>query len=528
VPTTVWLLTALHVASMLAYTVLYLPYTNPDEAQHHDLVVAWTTGDGLAEPGERFVVRGVGEGWTDSMVSFYFPPYGDDGFPPRGQRPTFEELGGSAPFDPVGFPGRGPDLPNQLTQHPPLYYAGLSVVQAVAPDGLAWDQLVGLLRFVNVALLAPLPILGWAAAKRLGAPPVAAVAAAAFPLLVPGLTRLGGAINNDNLLILLTGILTVQLLGIARGSVRTPTLVAAGVTAGLALLTKGFALAFVPAIALAVLLGGRRVGARWPWRAWAISLGTAFVAGGWWWVLNVVRFGTVQPNGYGDFPREEIYGPPAPAGLPRDLLDFVDGYIDQLSRHLVATLGLLQPPVFPFPLTMLVVVAVAIGVGAAVLRRPGRAGPPGRRSIILATVLVPLAGTAAILTQGVYAHWRTYLVWQATQGRYFYPLGVGLAAAAVAGWSGLVGRLRRWLPLGALAIGLTVQVVALRLVVDHFWAPRAAPDRSDALGDAAQAIVDRSPWPAVLTVAPFVVAVVLWVAVTVSAVRDGRRADPAA
>jgi hypothetical protein len=525
VPPSVWLLTALHVASMLAYTVLYLPYTNPDEAQHHDMVIAWSTGDGLAAPGERFVVRGIGEGWADSMTAFYFPPFGGHDFPPRGERPTFDEQGGADAFDATGFPGGGAAFPNQLTQHPPLYYASLAAVRAIVPggDALAWDQAVGLLRFVNVAMLAPLPILGWAAAKRLGARRQVATAAAAFPLVLPGLTRLGSAVNNDNLLILLTGILTVQLIALARGGVGTRRLVTTGVVAGLALLTKGFALAFVPALALAVLLGGRRAGARWPWRAWAIGLGTAFVAGGWWWPLNVIRFGTVQPNGYGDFPRELIHGPPASPDLPRDLFDFVDGYLDQLTRHLVATLGLLQPPVFPFPLTMVVVTAAAVGLVAALARRPERPEPPNRRAIVLAVVVVPLAGTAAILTQGVYAHWHTYLVWQATQGRYFFPLGVGLAAAATAGWGALAGRFRRWLPVAGLALALVAQLVALELVVDHFWTPLGRPSRFEALGDAVQAIVDRSPWPVGLTALPFLTAAVLWPVVVAVAVRDAVR-----
>lgn len=69
------------------------------------------------------------------------------------------------------------------------------------------------------------------------------------------------------------------------------------------LLTKGTLLQFVPGTAVAVVLGARRAaaGARLGWlpilgRLAAVE-GIAFVIGGWWWALNLVRYGTVQPQG---------------------------------------------------------------------------------------------------------------------------------------------------------------------------------------------------------------------------------------
>lgn len=532
IPLTVWLVVGVHVASMGAYSLLYIPYTNPDEAQHHDMVIAWSQGEGLAGPGERFMVEGVGEGYRSSMISFYFPPYGDvsgdAGFPPRGERPTFEELGGTGEFDPTGFPGGGSRAPNALTQHPPLYYASLHAVRWLNPfdDDLAWDQSMWLLRGVNIVIMAPLPVLAWAAARRLRARPIVATGAAALVLAVPGVTRLGSSINNDNLLVLLTGILTVQAIGLAKGippgREGTKRLVAAGVTCGLALLTKGFALAFIPVLGLAAVLGARRVGASWV-RAGAIALGTAFVAGGWWWLRNLVVHGTVQPNGLGDFPLTALFGPDAPDDLPRNLTDFVDGYIGQLSRHLVVTLGLLEPPVFNFRLTMLVLLTLGIGAGIALVRRPRTGELRPRRLILAVTVLLPTIGVTAILSKGVYAHWQRWLTFQATQGRYFYPLLVGLAAAAAVGWACVTGRFRRWLPLAFLGIAVVVQLWAIKTQVDHFWAPRQAPSRRDALGDATQALVDRSPWPVGLTALPFLLGAVLWPVTIAAAAIAGRR-----
>lgn len=486
VPALVWLATGLHVALMATYSLLYMPYANPDEAQHHDIVVAWLEGDGLARPGERILAEGVEEGNQIGRGAFFAHPLVDDEIPPRSERPTFDELGGFARSDFT--------QPNQITQHPPLYYALLAGVLAVIPgdSGWAWDQGVGFLRLLNVAMLAPLPLLAWAAVRPLTTSASIGSAAAMMPLLLPGLSRIGGSINNDNLLTLLGGILTILLVRVCLGDLRVRLAVGVGVVTGLALLTKGFAMAFLPVIGLAYLVAWWRRRGRPPRKPALAAFAVSFVAGGWWWVANVVRFGTLQPNGFGQAWVDELRGPPAPASLPRDFLRFVDGYFEEISRRIVAWIGLLDPPFYPFWLAALIIGVFILGaVWALLLRKRSVAGPGVVAIGVLPTPLILL-----ILGYGVYENWSTYLRFNGTQGRYLYPALVGMAVVAAAGWSALLGRMQRWLPLGLVVLAGMAHFWSAKIIVAAWWLPPwAGTTRIGEFDVAITTFLRYSPWP---------------------------------
>ena len=78
-------------------------------------------------------------------------------------------------------------------------------------DDRSFVTQVGVLRLLSAALLLPLPLLAAAAARRLGAGPPVAIAAALLPLGVPQLAHVGASLNNDVLLVLLGA------LSVARG-----------------------------------------------------------------------------------------------------------------------------------------------------------------------------------------------------------------------------------------------------------------------------------------------------------------------
>ena len=86
---------------------------------------------------------------------------------------------------------------------------------------------------------------------------------------------------------------------------------------GFALLTKGTLLVLVPVVGVAVVVGARRAFAWVPpldWRPTLVRLfavwGLAFVIGGWWWAVNILRYGTVQPSGF------QLGDPHGPAAQP--------------------------------------------------------------------------------------------------------------------------------------------------------------------------------------------------------------------
>jgi small subunit ribosomal protein S36 len=517
VPRLVWLVTALHVSLMAAYALLYLPYTNPDEAQHHDMVVAWLHGDGLTAPGERFLTAGVGDGHDFAFGVFQAPPFTDHDVPPRGERPTAEALGGNRR-------ATNHTLPNQMTQHPPLYYSLLAGIVYVVPgdSGWAWDQGVGFLRMINVLLLAPIPVLAWAAVRPLTRSTVSPIAAAMVPLLIPGLSRVGGTINNDNLLTLLAGILTVLLVHVCLGNLRLRMAIAVGTVTGLALLTKGWALAFPLIVAFAYLVGWRRTRGSLPWKPALSAQLVAFAVGGWWWVANWVRFGEVRPNGYGQEGWEQLRGPKAPDSLPRDTVEFLRGFAERLGQRSVAWLGRLEPPLFPFRLALVVMVIMALGVVFAfVLRR--------RAEISLGVAALGVLPTIAILSMMMitsYDSWKDYLIFMGAQGRYLYPGIVGLALVVAVGFSAALSHSRRWLLLGILALAGIIQYVAANIIADTFWSPRGSGGlRVDRIDNVLAAVGRWAPWPVGLTALPFLGILVFGVATAADALRLGLTGD---
>jgi hypothetical protein len=218
----VWAITALFAASLVFWSLLTPLDEAPDEVGQADLVFHLATG----APYPAWDGRRVGEAMVATIVihranvqtSFrerYLTP---QSAPPRDERPDFRQAGGDRPV------GAG----NQMPQHPPLFYEAGSLLlraerAALPGSGLpAVDQEWHLLRLLNVLMIAPLALLAWAAARRLGAASEVAVAASVVPLAIPQLLHIGSAINNDNLLTLLCGVLAVLLAG---GRPRRPTAV---------------------------------------------------------------------------------------------------------------------------------------------------------------------------------------------------------------------------------------------------------------------------------------------------------------
>jgi small subunit ribosomal protein S36 len=516
VPLLVWLVVGLHVSIMGTYSLLSLPYTQGDEAQNHDMVVAWLHGDGLTPPGERQLAVGVLEGHQRAFSAYRAPPFSDHDPGSRRERPTRGELGGDRPT--TG------ELPNQMTQHPPLYFALLAgILYAVPGDGgWAWDQGVGFLRMINVLLLAPLPLLAWAAVRPLTRSAAAPIAAAIVPLLIPGVARVGGSINHDNLLTLLGCILTVLLVHVCLGNLRLRLAAAVGITIGLALLTKGFALAFPPVVALAYLVGWRRAGGRFPWKTALIAQLIAFAVGGWWWVANLVRFGAVQPNGYGQEGWVRLRGPKIPASVPRDHGEFVQGVGERLGNWTVAFLGRLEPPFFPFRLALVVFAVLGLGLMFSLFLRRRAGLSPG----VVGVCVLPIVGIFIIIVKGAYSTWNDYLVIGGVQGRYLYPGIVGAAVVTAVGWAALLSGARRWLPAGLLVLAGVVQFVAANIVVDTYWLPPGFGGlRPDHLRDALAQIDRWSPWPVALSALPFVGIIGFGAATVIGAVRFGLRGD---
>ncbi|WP_232303870.1 glycosyltransferase family 39 protein [Pseudofrankia sp. DC12] len=400
VPTVVLVITALHLALLATYSVVYPTWTGYDEAQHVDMVYGLLHGDGWPAPGQKMISQGVAATSDDFDRGAYAdmfqsggkkrrsPSFAEITPTPRADRGSFDALGGPAPVT----DGR---LSNQMVQHPPMVYAvGAAVLGALPATNWAYDEQVYVLRLLNILLVAPLPLLAWATARRLRLSEAVARGAAVLPLAVPGFDRVGATFNNDGVLILTTGVLTFVLAGVLRGDRRMRTAVWAGVWLALTFLSKGLALLLPLMVVAAYLVGwwntrsaqaadvearpGRRVRAlvgSLPWWPAIAAIAIGLGLGGWWWVRNYVLYGAVQPNGWdADPPRRESLL------LPDSFWTWLWYFIRTMISRFWGGLGMFEPP----QLTPVAIVTATVVVGiVAVTCLVSGLGQAARRAVAI-------------------------------------------------------------------------------------------------------------------------------------------------
>jgi Dolichyl-phosphate-mannose-protein mannosyltransferase len=471
----------LHGLMLLSATVFYPNYRGPDEPLHVDLIAATVQGDTLPwpAPGARQVAAGVNAGSTltnGRIDSSAVRPA--EQAPRRSERPSYADAGGDQPTPP----------PNQLVQHPPAFYYLMAPALAVIPhwQDQPFDRIVAWLRAVNALLLLPLPLLGYALARRVGLSEAVSTAAAMVPLAVPQLYHIGSAVNNDNLLLPLLAATSVVAAGVGQGDLRFRTAAGLGLLAGACLLTKGFGLFLPLLIALAYLVAATRRGL---WRAilpCALSGAVAVGTGGWWWIHNKIAYGVVQPDGTKTVQPNLVDHTTFAKTGTRWLGMFGDQmnrrfWLDPGATHLPAVVGV-------------VAVVAAVLVGAGVLTTLAVGSPARRDSLLLAVPLLCLLG---IVAWGSWDAWEKVLRPAGMQGRYLYGGLPGLGVLVVGGIGRFAGRR---LPLVVLGLVAVLQAIGLWLTLRVYWLPPTGfpPRRLTAAG---HNILAWSPWPPVLVLA---------------------------
>lgn len=516
-PRAVWLATALFGLVLALWSVAVPQYRAPDESAHVDLVLYLAAGNGYPGYDGRYIGEAMQldtQRWqVDAMQ--WWPAFDARDAPPRDGRPDVDDLGGLEPdreAKPTNRPR--PDYPavyNQMPQHPPLYYAAMAAVlgaeRLLLPgDGIpSLDREVGLLRLANAALVLPLPLLAWATARRMGAGDRAAVVAALGPLALPQLTHIGASVNNDNLLTLLGGVLAVLLVGVARGRRGWRTDLAVGVVLGLALLTKAFALMYVPWIVAAYALCWWTTGrGREAVRGTILAGATSAVVGVWWWIGNLVREGELAPTTE-NLTRSTASRPP---GFSADPLAFAWAFTGRMASRTWAWVGY-RSPKFDLPAALVAVLTLAVLAASVAAWRSaarGRSTDGGTRrwDVAFAWLLtVLLCAFIARRAWGLYAVTGHHAF---IQGRYLYSAILPpLAVAAL----GVTVVLRRWAAPATLAVVVLVQAWMLSDIVRAAWsgAGRWGP---------VAGVLAWSPWPAPAVVATAALAIVVAAATAVA------------
>ncbi|MCM3886856.1 glycosyltransferase family 39 protein [Frankia sp. R82] len=488
-PPAVWIITLLFTAMLASWSVLVPQYHAPDEPNHVDAVMRLVEGRGWPHPGHVTVTRGgVGAimvapyGLDNAPRDLSAGPFTADEAEPREYRPSWRTLERTPA--PVGGI-------QQIVQHPPLYYWVNAVVLKAIPGGgdhLRWDEIIGILRLVSVLMIAPLPLLAWAGAHRLSdGNPIAGICAALMPLAIPQLTHIGSSVNNDNLLVLTGGLATVAVVYVLRGDTSLRTAAYTGAFIGLALMTKSLAIVLVPMAALAYLVAwlrarrdadvgtGTGTGLSVPWRQIALGGAIMVVLGGWWWIVNVVRWGTFQPETPG-FPLGQYLG------------DDWGAYTELLVNGTIlrwwGSIGWFEVNLATVPVRIGSGVVIVLFALALVRARTWRA-----RVDLLVLLWVTWGLFALMAVQSAKNFDRQFHV-SGISGRYLYA---GLAALAIGvgmGAASLGRQLSRVMPVLFLAGAATLQFLSIRQVFPHFWEPGGGD-----LGDAWTNMTAWAPWP---------------------------------
>jgi 4-amino-4-deoxy-L-arabinose transferase-like glycosyltransferase len=485
VPLVVWVLVGLNAALLSLYALLFPPYTGFDEPQHVDMTIHVARGETWPWPAPGKLPLSVPVANSSNPVYFgslAHQPFTSDPYPPRGDRKTIGELASPKP---------PPNYPNQMVQHPPAYYALAAVVLKAWPgpiEEMPYDRVVGLLRLLSIVLLTPLPLLFWKGISLLTEPP-AAVMGAVLSVGIPGLTRVGANVQNDDLLILAVTALMVALIRVVTGDLSRRTAVAVGLLTALALFTKGFALV-LPVVVAGAYLVHRRPGVR----PGLLALVIGGVLGGPWYLMNLIRFGKIQPEGLGAKADAQFRAESATPGA-HTLSGYVHHVSGLLNRRFWGAIGIPDKPFLPVWLCWLLTIAVAVLVVVALVR--------ARRRFPLVVLLSPVPLMLLIVVAGSLHWWRFNGGLPGVQGRYLYPGLLGIVAVACLGVQGLLGRRPQLAPLLGFAVAAVLQVWAVAIVLHHYWVPG-----HDVVGGL-RGVFHWSPWPPVLTALPFVGVAVL-------------------
>jgi hypothetical protein len=505
------LITALVTLVGVLWAVLTPAFRAPDEPQHLNSVLRLAYGGGWPAAGEALVGPAVDDARDQAALATDVPGRHVDrpdvsafvDVPPTrdAERSTVTAANALADPVPAGTDTRGldPQVVDQMTQHPPLYYAvAAGVLHVTGTVEARWDVQLLVLRLFDVVLLLPLPLLTAAVVRRLSGSQPAALVAAVFALFVPQVGHILGSVTNDAL-VMLSGATTAYLcVRVLTGDLRPRTAAALGAVVGVGLLTKVMAVFALPVVVAAYLVAsgprGRRAAGV------LIAGGAALAVGGWWWLRNLLVLGTVQPVGIPDrF---------VASWEPQGLWYFLRVAVTNVTWSFFGNFGWLDIRL-PHAVFWTAAIVVAALCAYAVVRGPAR-----RATVVL--LLQPVALWCGVLVNA----WPDYAAhgWiSAVQGRYLFAGLLALGTGTALGLFALLGtRLRGAVPW---VVGAGCVAAASGLAYG-FWGFYQGPGQS--LPDAVARWAGWSPLTALQLVLVGSVVVLAGIAAVLASVRFAR------
>jgi hypothetical protein len=495
---------AVHVVLLIVYSLIVPTFRAPDELLHVDQMHRLASAEdqtGAASSGSEesdapaaappVATAVLAAGASSPAYTAGAPPIDIEAAVPPEDRPTFAELaagpapGGTADGDEPALDTSPTGAANPVARRPPLASwlgaAVLSVADVVLP-GWPWsfDRTVALLRLVSVALVATVPLLAWATARRLGCPPRASVAAAAAVVAVPQLTHVGSVVGDDALVVVLAGVVFLLGARVVTGDRSLRTAVLSGVTCGLGLLASGSTLVLVPWMVGAYLLAPRSapVAGTAPTPADrrlrrglpVIVVALAVVVGGWWHLGQLVFEQGVQLG----LDQPPSIGPGAGSGLASRLLaDFWGAFG---GREAV------------LPLTTVLGATVVLGGALGVAFARGRVRAVRVRLAFLVLPAAVMAVIAVVAALGATSSGATPL---RVEGRVVLVGLIGLVVVAPVGLDQLRSRPTPMLPAAVLVAAVGLHAGAVAAITSRYWAGTSP-------GERVRTVLAFSPWPPAL------------------------------
>lgn len=507
-PRVVWLVTAAHLMLLVGYSVLVPTFRAPDELFYVDHMrrLAGLTATSADATGPLVDSSVLSAAESSPVYQAGTPPVDiADAVPPE-DRPTFaestDEPSPPAADDPATdltelTNSSAASVTNPVARRPPLASwlgaAVLSAAGAVVP-GWPWsfDRTVALLRLVDVAFVATLPLLAWASARRFGCPARASLTVAVAVLAIPQLSHVGSVVGEDAVVVTLGAVVFLLGARVVTGDSSVLTAVLAGVSCGLALLASGIALVLLPWMVAAYFLAPNRRGEGDPGPSQRrlrrglplIVVALAMVVGGWWHLGHLVVDRGVALG----LDRVPTQGPGAGSTFASRILADVWGAFGWREAVL--------PTAVVVGLTVVLVAALGIAVARGRVRAV---------RVRLAFLLVP-AAALAVLAVGA-ALWSTLSGDEPlrVEGRVVLIGVVGLVVVAIVGLDQLRPTPTRALPAVVFVVAIGLQLVAMAAIIQRYWT-------GDSLGTRLRTVLAYSPLPPGLVFLATVVALglVVW------------------
>ncbi|WP_372593545.1 DUF2142 domain-containing protein [Actinotalea sp.] len=438
----------------VGWSVLTPAFHAPDEPQHLNSTLRIMTGHGWPAPGEAYLTEGTVVAMQEAGFGSGYAVFTTDAQVPRFGRSVVTELDG--PYPDADSPSY-----DQMTQHPPAYYAlWAALLTVLGADDWPWDDQLLALRLLGVGLVSGVVPLAAGSARLLTGSSEVGTVAAAVPLAVPQFTHIAATVSNDTLTTLAGAAVTYLVVRAMVLGTDGRTTVWTGIALGVGLLTKGFLLAAIPLVAIALLLAprrGRATTARTRLGSALLALVIAFAIGGWWWLRNLVVHGTLQPSG-----APEML-PDAESAVTTSTIEFLVAATVRLSQSFWGNFGWLDLAL-PFWIVVGAQLALlASAVGAAIWAIRNR-----RLRALTVCWLYPGAILAIVLVGAHANHQRTGL-YPGLQGRYLFS-AIVVIALTVALATALLPPRHRWvLPPVAATVAVAAACGALVFAFIGMW-----------------------------------------------------------